>query len=103
MWWRDLHDALRAERRSVAPGGKFLPGRPGLVGATAKDNRTFVNGVPWVLRSGAQWKDLPLEYDNWKSVHKRFIRWTRAGIWEKTFLVLLNDPDNRYVMILIPS
>ena len=32
----------------------FSPGRPGWVGVTAKDNRTFVNGVLWVLRSGAQ-------------------------------------------------
>ena len=39
----------------------FLRGRPGWVGVTARDDRTFVNGVRWVLRSGAQWKraDLP--------------------------------------------
>ena len=50
----------------------FLPGRAGWVGVTAKDNRNFVNGVLWVLRSGAHWKHLPAEYGNWKSVHKRF-------------------------------
>ena len=77
----------------------FLPGRPGSVGVTAGDNRIFVNGVLWVLRSGAHWKDLPAEYGNWKSVHKRFTRWARAGIWEKIFQVLLDDPDNSYVMI----
>jgi transposase len=45
----------------------FLPGRPGSVGITAQDNRRFVNGVLWVLRSGAYWKHLPAEYGNvWK-------------------------------------
>ena len=74
----------------------FLPGRPESVGVTAKDNRLFVDGVLWVLRSGAEWKNLPEEHGKWKSVHKR---WARSGIWEKVFRVLLNDPDNRYVMI----
>ena len=77
----------------------FLPGRKDSVGVTAKDNRLFVNGVLWVLRSGAHWKHLPSEYGKWKSVHKRFTRWSRSGVWERIFEVLLTDSDNRYVMI----
>ena len=77
----------------------FLPGRPGSGGVTAKDNRKFVNGVLWVLRSGAHWKDLPDEYSNWKSVHKRFTRCAKAGLCERIFQVLLEDSDHRYVMI----
>ena len=73
----------------------FLPGRPRSVGVTAGDNRIFVNGVLWVLRSGAHWKDLPAEHGNWKSVHKRFTRWARPGLWERIFRVLLEDSDNR--------
>ena len=77
----------------------FLPGRPDSVGVTARDNRLFVDGVLWVLRSGAEWKDLPEGYGKWKTAHKRYTRWARAGIWKKVFQVLLDDPDNRYVMI----
>ena len=77
----------------------FLPGRPGPAGVTAKDNRIFVNGVPWVLRSGASWKRLPAEYGNWKSAHQRFSRWAKAGLWERIFQVLLEDSDNRCLMI----
>ena len=77
----------------------FLPGRAEAVGVTAKDNRTFVNGVLWILRSGAHWKHMPAGYGNWKSAHKRFTRWARAGIWERIFKVLLADPENTWVMI----
>ena len=38
-----------------------------------KDNGKIVDSVLWVLISGAEWKDLPIEYGKWKSVHKRYI------------------------------
>jgi transposase len=52
----------------------FLLGRAQHVGRTAADNRLFVNGVLWALRSGARWADLPERYGKYKSVHKRFVR-----------------------------
>jgi transposase len=77
----------------------LLPGKEGDRGRTARDNRTFVNGVLWVLRSGAYWCHMPEEYGNWKSAHKRFTRWARSGVWEEVFEILSKDPDNEYLMI----
>ena len=78
----------------------LLPGKVGDRGRTAVDNRNFVNAVLWILRSGARWSDMPEErYGKYKSVHKRFIRWTQKGIWEKVFKHLATDRDNEYLMI----
>ncbi|WP_342267405.1 transposase [Candidatus Tisiphia endosymbiont of Empis tessellata] len=51
---------------------RHLPGREGCWGGVAKDNRTFVNAVMWIFRTGAPWRDLPPDYGNWKNVHRRF-------------------------------
>ena len=42
---------------------------------------------------------MPERYGNWKSVHKRFTRWARAGVWEEVFEVLTSEADNEYLMI----
>jgi len=70
----ELNDRQWALIAGMLPGKKSDPGR------TAKDNRLFVNGVHWVLRSGAQWDELPERYGKWKSVHKRFTRWAKASV-----------------------
>lgn len=77
----------------------LLPGKVGDPGRSGADNRRFLNGVLWVLRSGAHWHDLPERYGKWKTAHKRFSRWARKGVWEKVFAQLLKDPKSQYVMI----
>lgn len=77
----------------------ILPGKVGDPGRTAGDNRLFVDGVLWVLRSGAHWHDLPARYGKWKSLHKRFSRWAKAGVWERVFEALIRDPRNEYLML----
>lgn len=77
----------------------LLPGKASDPGRTARDNRLFVNGVLWVLRSGAHWCDLPERYGRWKTLHKRFSRWSKAGVWDRVFADLIKDRDNQYLMI----
>ena len=79
--------------------GDLLPGKASDPGRTASDNRLFVNGVLWVLRSGAHWCDLPERYGRWKTLHKRFSRWSKAGVWDRVFADLIKDRDNQYLMI----
>jgi len=77
----------------------LLPGKVGDPGRSGEDNRLFVNGVLWVLRSGARWEDLPERYGKYKSIHKRFTRWAKAGVWERVFDSLTANPDNQYLML----
>ncbi len=77
----------------------LLPGRLGMVGRPAEDNRRFVNGVLWVIRSGMRWADLPERYGKYKSVHKRFLRWAERGVWDRLFDDLVADRKNPYLML----
>jgi transposase len=49
-------------------------------GRPSKDSRTMLNGILWILRSGAAWRDLPERYGPWQTVYKRFVKWSEAGI-----------------------
>jgi transposase len=60
----------------------LLPPQRPRTGRPANDHRTILNGILWILRTGAPWRDLPERYGNWKTVYSRFRRWQEAGIWD---------------------
>jgi putative transposase len=66
----------------------LLPGKEGDPGAHGEDNRRFVDGVIWIARTGAPWRDLPERYGEWNSVYQRFNRWAKSGVWERVFLAV---------------
>jgi transposase len=70
----------------------LLPGQEGDPGATAKDNRLFINAIMWIAKTGAPWRDLPERFGNWNSVYQRFNRWCKAGVFQK-IMETLQDPD----------
>ncbi len=78
---------------------ELVPGKPGDSGATGKNNRLFVDAILWMARTGAPWRDLPLEFGNWNSIWRRFDRWAQAGVWQRLFETLCEDPDFEYVII----
>ena len=80
-----------------------LPGKLGDPGATARDNRLFVEAVLWIARTGAPWRDLPREFGKWYSIYTRFWRWAQKGVWERVFKALSDDPDFEYVLIDAPG
>ena len=73
-----------------------LPGKVGDPGASAGDNRLFVEAVLWIARTGAPWRDLPREFGKWYSIYTRFWRWAQKCIWERIFKALSDDPDFEY-------
>lgn len=69
----------------------LLPPQRPRTGRPARDHRTILNGILWVLRTGAPWRDLPDRYGSWQTVYSRFRRWRAAGVWEQVLTALQSD------------
>ena len=52
------------------------------------EQRKVFNGILWVLRTGAPWKDMPPRYGPYQTAHRRFQNWVRSGVIEKVLLAL---------------
>ncbi|MFZ7094527.1 IS5 family transposase, partial [Primorskyibacter sp. 2E233] len=67
--WRFFERFIQAVR---APNGR----KP-------TNHRLVLDGIFWIARTGAPWRDLPEEFGKWSSVYRQFRRWTLAGLWEE--------------------
>ncbi len=59
----------------------------------------FVEGVLWIVRTGAPWRDLPEVFGDWNSVFRRFSRWSQKGVWWRIFEAMADDPDFEYLIV----
>ncbi len=88
-----LSDAQWDRIKEALPGKESDPGRSGY------DNRRFIEAIMWVGRNGARWRAIPSEYGNWNSIHRRFRRWSRKGVWQIIFNTLAVNADTEWLMI----
>jgi transposase len=77
----------------------LLSGKKSDRGVTARDNRTFVEAVLWIARTGSPWRDLPEELGPWMQTYVRYNRWAKRGVWQRVFEALADEPDLAHLMI----
>lgn len=68
MQWEQIKDLLPPPKAR---------GRP------PADARKMVNGMVWIVRTGAPWRDLPERFGPWETVYTRFNNWCKAGVWKR--------------------
>ena len=64
------------------------PENSGKQGRPQKCSRTILNGIVWIARSGAPWRDLPERYGSWQTVYSHFRKWIEDGTLDNIFRVL---------------
>src|SRR6202022_5042887 len=89
---RDLSDAQWEVLNRLIPKPKRRSdgrGRPW------KSRRSVLNGILWVLRTGAPWADLPEAYPSFQTCHRRFQQWVRSGVMKGILQALALDLKHR--------
>ena len=81
--WSVIEPLLPTKRRGVKP----------------KNNRRVLNGIFWVLRAGAPWRDMPERYGPYTTTYNRFNRWRKAGIWDRLMDAIVQARDGNVQMI----
>ncbi len=71
---------------------QLLPPQKPQTGRPNHDHRLILSGMLWVVRTGSSWRDLPDTFGPWQTIHTRYQRWRKAGIWQQ-ILDALNHQD----------
>jgi len=77
--WNRIKDTLPPENT-----GEGRPSRP---------NRVMLNGMLWIGKTGAPWRDLPERFGPWETVYSRFRLWSKNDVFLKMFEFLSSDAD----------
>ena len=72
---------------------------PGIYVGNEGKCRTFVDAVHWIMRTGAQWRDLPGEFGKWNTIFKHFARWSDKGVWSNLHEHFIEEPDMEWLLI----
>lgn len=88
------YDLTDFEWRVIKP---LLPNKPR--GVPRVNDRRALNGIFWVLRSGAPWRDLPDRYGPRITCFNRFVRWRKAGVWDRLMDAITAGHDGDIQMI----
>lgn len=89
---QDLTDAQWAFVEPLLPK---LPKRADGHGRPWRDFRQVLNGILWVLRTGAQWSEMPSRYPPYQTCHRRFQQWRQSGVMDRLLRALARDLERR--------
>ncbi len=68
-------------------------------GPQRKDDRKILNGIFYILRTGAPWRDLPERYGPRTTVYNRYVRWGARGVWRDIFEALAVECEDALIFI----
>ena len=64
-------------------------------GRPRADARRCVEGILWILRTGARWKDLPRSFPSYATCWRRFEQWSNDGVWDRAWRRLILKLDRQ--------
>jgi transposase len=82
--WNRIEPIILSAKRRKDPRGR-----------KERDPREILDGVLWILRTGAPWKDLPPRYPPYQTCHRRFQQWVRSGVFRGILQELAEDLSER--------